>query len=66
MPGAEGNGNVKSDYRDSYPEQRREGWDVGEETLNSAEGFFEGLRKPARTPQRRGSPQPSESRLDAQ
>ena len=28
MTGVEGNGDVKSDYRDSYPEQRREGWDV--------------------------------------
>ena len=28
MTGVEGNGDVKSDYRDSYPEERREGWDV--------------------------------------
>ncbi len=28
MTGVAGNGEVKSDYRDSYPDQRREGWDV--------------------------------------
>ncbi len=28
MKGVAGNGEVKSDYRDSYPDQRREGWDV--------------------------------------
>ncbi len=28
MTGVAGNAEVKSDYRDSYPDQRREGWDV--------------------------------------
>ena len=28
MTGVAGNGEVKSDYRDSYPDRRREGWDV--------------------------------------